>query len=211
MWFCMVHVATQKLHIKTDTHEIEEFADLMARLQTKIIYHNQRDHWGISETHLSLFENSTKQILARNPWDQLDCIETVSTSLLMINWTNFIPPIPQDENIQLVYQLGKIGILRKLSKTAKAPAYITEATPPRRNLLTIHRNPQVWNEDNQCVTLSPQNQYTISALQGINQYWAHDCSTHTGYLLSSIFTIVFIIQAPTLSYSIFQINIFRWS
>ena len=128
--------------LKNKTHEIESYADLMAKLQTRIIYHRHIGLRGLPETHLSLFEQSANQIRARTPCNQIAWLKTVATGRLMINRANSRTPIPQDKDLKLVDQLGKSGLLRNMIKAEKAPAYITKATPPRRNLLTVCRNPR---------------------------------------------------------------------
>ena len=82
--------------LKNDTHEIEAYADLMAKIYTRVIYHHQRGLRGILETYLSLFEHSDNQILARTPCNQFYWIETAATGHFMIKGENFITPIPQD-------------------------------------------------------------------------------------------------------------------
>ena len=60
------------------------------------------------------------------------------------------------------------------------------------------------------MTFTPQNQHRMSALQGINQYGTYVCYPHTRYLLSAIFTIVFILQDITPADARLQRNIGRW-
>ena len=70
--------------LKRYTHEIEAYADLMAKLQTRIIYNHHRGLRGLPETHLSIFDHSANQILASTPRNQIAWIETVATGRLMI-------------------------------------------------------------------------------------------------------------------------------
>ena len=133
----------------------------MAKLQTQIIYNHQIGLQGIPETHLSIFEHSPNQMLSRTPRNQISWLEKVAIGRLMIKSIKYRTPRPQDEELKLLDQLGKSGILRKVIKTAKAPTNITKVTPLKQNLLTINQNPQDWIKEYQYTILSPQNQYML--------------------------------------------------